>query len=181
MDYYNTSDSDFNIFDSSLIDSYNFDVDPDLHFFSSFDTTNLCRFYDETQFNDLYVSMPSNIFSTFHLNIRSLPCNYDKFIHYLSLLKHNFSVIALSETWLTEDSREIFKLPNYNSVHYVRENRSGGGVSLFFLDNYEFKVRDDLSLNSVESVFVELSGVFGGKNVHSWCHISVTRFCCQRF
>jgi len=168
----NTSDFDdhiFKPFDSSEIDSYSSDVDPDLHFFSSFDAINLCRFYDETQFNDLCVSMPSNIFSTFHLNIRSLPCNYDKFIHYLSSLKHNFSVIALSETWLIEDSREIFKLPNYNSVHYVRENRSGGGVSLFFLGDYEFKVRDDLSLKSaraeVESVFVELFGVFGEKNV----------------
>lgn len=64
---------------------------------------------------------------------------------------------------------EIFKLPAYNLVHYVRENRCGGGVSLFILGDYEFKIRDNLSLKSagaeVESVFVELSGVFGGENV----------------
>ena len=41
------------------------------------------------------VSMPSNILSTLHLNIRSLSSNYDKFIHYLSTLKHCFSVIAI--------------------------------------------------------------------------------------
>lgn len=115
------------------------------------------------------VSMPPNVFSTFHLNIRSLSRNSDKFIHYLSSLKHDFSIIALSETWLTEDSKENFKIPKYNSVHHVRENRSGGGVSLFIHVDYEFKIRDDLSLKSdgaeVESVFVELFGVSGRKNV----------------
>lgn len=53
-------------------------------------------------------------------------------------------------------------------VHYVRENRSGGGVSLYISDDYEFKIRDDLTPKSdgaeVESVFVELSGVSGVKN-----------------
>ena len=133
----------FKPFDPSTIDPYNFDIDPDLHFFSTFDA--ICCFYD-TQFNDLCVSMPPNIFSTFHLNIRSLSSNYEKFIHYLSSLKHHFSVIALSETWLTEDSRDHFKLPKYNSVHYVRENRSGGWVSQYISDDYEFKIRDDFTL-----------------------------------
>ncbi len=65
-------------------------------------------------------------FSTFHLNIRSLSRNYDIFIHYLSLLKHQFFIIALSETWLNENCREMFKLPKYNS--------------------YKFKNWDDLAL-----------------------------------
>ena len=98
-------------FDPSTIDNYNFDVDPDQNFFSSSEASN--------QFNDLCVSMPATIFSTFHLNIRSLSSNYDTFFHYLSSLKHDFSVIALSES-----TKEMFKLPKYNSVHYVRENRT---------------------------------------------------------
>lgn len=138
-------------------------------FFSSFDVSNLCSYYTETQLNYLCLSLPPDIFSTFHLNIRSLPSNYDKFIHYLSSLKHDFSVIALSETWQTEASREIYKLPNYNVVHNVKEDRSGGGVSLFIHDDYELRIRTDLFLKSdkieVESVFVELSGVLGGKNI----------------
>lgn len=90
--------------------------------FSLFDASNLCSFYNETQFNDLCVSVHPNIFCTFHLNIISLSSNYDKFIHNLSAFKHDFSVIALSETLPTEDSREIFKLPKYSLVHYTREN-----------------------------------------------------------
>lgn len=103
------------------------------------------------------------------MNIRILSNNYNKFIHYLCLLKHDFSIIALSETWLTEASKDIFKIRKYNAVHYIRENRTGGSVSLFIHESYEFKVREDFSLKldgaEVESVFIELSGVSGGKNI----------------
>lgn len=92
-----------------------------------------------------YVFLCLPVHSLLHLNIRSLPSNYDKIIHYLSSLKHNLSVIALLETWLTKDPREIFRLTKYDLVHCVRENRSGGGVSLFILGNSEFKITDDLS------------------------------------
>lgn len=115
--------------------------------------------------------MPPDIFSNFHLNIRSLSNNFDKFIHYLYLLKHDFFffIIALSETWLTEASKDIFKIPKYNAVHYVRENKSGGGLSPLIYEAYESKVREDFSLKldgaEVEPVFIELSGVSGGKNI----------------
>lgn len=96
MDY-NTSvfeSQTFNPFDLSEVDTYNLDVDPDQNFFSSFNVSNFCSFYNDFQFNNLCASMPPDIFSTFHLNIRSLSNNYDKFIHDLCLLKHDFSIIA---------------------------------------------------------------------------------------
>lgn len=169
VDSSNLDSQIFKPFDSSVFDPYNGDIDPDQNFFSSFDVSSLCLRYNETQFNDLCTSMSGDIFSTFHLNIRSLPSNYDNFIHYLSSLRHNFSVIALSETWLTEDSKEMFKIPKYKSVHRVRVNRSGGGVSLFFEENYDFKIREDLILKTVqddvESLFLELNSASHEKNI----------------
>ena len=74
-----------------------------------------------------------------------------------------------SDTQLNDN----FKLPKCNSVHYVRENRSGDGVSLFISDVYEFRIGNDLSLKSdgaeVESAFVELSG-----ECYCWCYLSPT-------
>ena len=161
-------DQTFTLFDCFNPQTYNTDVDPDLNIFSSSDISKLCNYYDEPQFNELCSLMPANMFSSFHLNIRSLPCNYDSFLHYLSSLKHDFSVMALTETWLTEDSKEIYKLPNYNSAHHVRKNRKGGGVSLFVRSDYDFKTRDDLSMGTgmseMESMFIELQ-VTGEKNI----------------
>ncbi len=131
--------------------------------------SNFCSFYTGNQFNDLCRYLPSHVFSTFHLNIRSLSRNYDNFIHYLSLLKHQFSIIALSETWLNENSREMFKLFKYNFVYYDRKNRLGGGVSLFIHGDYTFKIRFDLALKSdkidVEHLFVELLIGPVGRNI----------------
>lgn len=159
----------FNPFDHFPTDHYDSDVDPDSNFFSLFDLSKICSLYSSNQFNNLCALIPQNIFSTFHLNTRSLSNKYDKFVHYLSSLKHEFSVIALSETWLTEDTKDYFKLPNYNAVHHIRQNRPGGGVSLFIHGNYEYKPRDDICLKSdmteVEAVFVELSGAYGGRNI----------------
>lgn len=164
VDTYNFNPSDYATDDFS-----HFDQDPDIHYFSSFNISKSCKFYNEAQFNNMCVSLPSNIFSTFHLNIRSLSCNFDKLVHYLSLLKHNFSVIAITETWLTDNSKEMFKLSNYNPVHRVRDKRPGGGVSLFILRDHGFKMRHDLSLKSnsveIESLFIELIGVVGIKNI----------------
>ena len=38
---------------------------------ASYDASKICSFYNDTQLNDLCVSMPPNISSTFPLNIRS--------------------------------------------------------------------------------------------------------------
>ena len=73
------------------------------------------------------------LFSVLHLNICSLPGNYDQLVHYLSSLNHEFSVIVLPETWLV--------------------------VSLVH-QNFEFDDRLDISLKcdevEVESVFIEI-------------------------
>ena len=45
-------------------------------------------------------------------------------------------MIASSETWLAEGSRDISE---FNLVHHVGETSSGGGVSLFIHADYELK------------------------------------------
>lgn len=114
--------------------------------------------YGEIQFNSLCDSLPAMTFSTFHMNIRSLPKNYDLLTHHLSCLKHEFTVIALSETWLSNDVESLYDLPNYTAVHYNRESRRGGGVSLFVHRDSHFRKRDDLKLKTgnkdIESIFI---------------------------
>ena len=55
-------------------------------------------------------------------------------------------------------------MPNYVSVHQIRNHYKGGGVSVYIHKNFEFKVRNDLSINSkdIESINVELLYKKGG-------------------
>lgn len=57
-----------------------------------------------------------------------------------------FTIITLSEFGSSDDSKDIFKVPNYNSPHRIGAARSDNGVSLFAHAQCDSKMRDDLSV-----------------------------------
>ena len=118
-----------------------FDLDPDTNLRDLF--SNECEYFNEDQFNDMLSSEDSRIcdsFSLLHLNIRSLQCNASKLTDLLSNVSLKFSLIGISETWLNDSSSSV-DIDGYSFVHKSRENRSGGGVALYFSSNLKFKFR----------------------------------------
>ena len=79
---------------------------------------------------------------------------------FLSNLNFNFSIICFSETWLNDSNvdNSNYELLNYVSIQQIRNHYKGGGVSVYIHKNFEFKIRNDLSINSkdIESIDVEL-------------------------
>ena len=65
-------------------------------------------------------------------------------------------MICFSETWLNDDT--LSKLPNYKSIHQVRNYSKGGGVSIYINKSLNFKLRQNLSINSrdVELLSIEI-------------------------
>ena len=73
--------------------------DPDESYFNQFtQCLNDCDYYDETSFHRLIESSQNNLFSIAHFNIRSIINKHDDFSCYLTSLKHEFSIIGLTET-----------------------------------------------------------------------------------
>ena len=94
-----------------------------------------------------------------HLNIRSAVKNLNEFSVYLDNLKHNFSVIGISETLFQEDNcSNLYTIKGYRMVEKHRQNKRGGGVGVFVKNNQRFKERADLSIfdDNMESVFIEI-------------------------
>ena len=117
---------DFNEdFDSPLSDS-----DPDVQFYNSQCNTmlNSCDYYLETGMNTKLKSLNirSSVFSLFHMNIRSVTKNLSKLDSLLSDIDHEFSIVALSETWLKSDNYLLYGINNYNSEHSYRSTKGGG-------------------------------------------------------
>ncbi len=128
---------------------YNGKHNPDFNLLNSrISGQTTCSFYNEKQFNSMVNKIPKGIsvVSTFHLNIRSLSKNYDHLNQYLLGLEHTFSVIALTESWLTKETDSLYELPDYNCVHYHRKIRVGGGVSLYIQRDFHFVRGNDLKL-----------------------------------
>ena len=91
-------------------------------------------------------------FSVLHLNIRSLQKNFDSLFNLLMTLKFKFKVICITETWSSDNSinLNLFKLPQYKSIHQVRRTGKGGGIAVFLHESLTFNVRHDLSVSSAD-------------------------------
>ena len=103
-------------------------------------------------------------FSLIHCNARSLNNNFESIEIMLSSLRsYPFSVIAITETWLNSRS-PLFHLDNYTTIRTDRKHGRGGGVALFIHDKFNFKVRSDIFINDIETLFVEIVNDTG-KNI----------------
>ena len=135
--------------------------DPDLQYFNTLTNGMIsCDYYLEDTFNEKckkFLMKNDDVFSICHTNIRSMPKNFTSFQSYLASLCLEFSAIAISETWLTNDNIELYNLPGYNMIGKCREKKRGGGVSIIIKESIKYKVREDLSMFNtyIESLFIE--------------------------
>ena len=99
--------------------------------------------------------------SVFHLNMqRATADKFRQLNAYFKVLDHDFSVIGLSETWFNQGNCDTFGFKGYQSpVHNYRDNRDGGGVTLFLKSGISYKPRKDLNFLEpyIETIFVEIS------------------------
>ena len=108
-------------------------------------------------------------FSLCHLNICSIPAHLSELEAYLNYLSINFSVIAITETFLKEMNADLYGIAGYEHVFRCRSNKKQGGTSLFVKDNFTIKERRDLEINNddIESQILEIekSDLAQGKNI----------------
>jgi exonuclease III len=123
------------------------DIDPDNNFlnniFPSFDSEMQSNYYTIDQYNSNYNNYPPSI-TLFHCNVCSYNANGENFISTLNSLIKMPEIIAISETWLSDTTKDLTTLPGYFSFHTVREGSRGGGVSVFVDHTFEAERIDDL-------------------------------------
>ena len=136
-----------NVEDNMALPTY--DLDPDLNFYQDY-VPNLninSRYFTEESFNSANDQMNrknvTNAVSFCHINIRSIAKNLKHFEYFLAGLKHDFTFIGITETWLTNYNDDLYTLNGFNNVGKHRQDRQGGGVALYIRDHLTFKERSD--------------------------------------
>ena len=156
---------EFNPFDRNdeNIDAPLYDSDPDLQYYNDiayFNSARNCNYYIEQSLKREIETINIDLkrFSLIHLNARSIPKNLCAFEQYLQGIGFRFTVIGISETWLTESNANCYGLNGYQHVYLCRKSKRGGGVSLFINENFTVNVRTDLEImtDSIEMIFIEL-------------------------
>ena len=120
----------------------------------------LSKYITENQLNDVVKNFSKDTFSMLHLNIRSISKHFDELQILLNNQnKHSFSVIGLSETWLSSNMNLPFAIHGYDFIVNNRVKKSGGGVALYLSHCFKYTVLDELNLMNVfiESLFVEIT------------------------
>ena len=63
----------------------------------------------------------------------------------------------MTETWLHSTSPPIFNIDNYDFIHIDRKNGKGGGVALYIRNDLHYKVRHDIQIEGIETLFLEIT------------------------
>ena len=161
------SNSHTSFYDKLVADNMNSTAEEMQYDFDDLTQAPLCSYVTMNQFKEIRKGLCKDTFSLIHLNIRSLSKHFDE----LQLLLDNpnnplFTVIGLTETWLSSCPKRSFSLEGYNVFVNNRPDRSGGGVALYVSSSFECIVCEKLSkMNDiVESLFVQIN-VPGSKNI----------------
>ena len=149
------------------------DVDPDANYFNELNAhiSQNCNYYYEHSFSTIIQTrfknmIDPNVFSLCHINIRSMKANLTSFEICLQNLEFEFSVIGITETWLTDSNFDLYNINGFNFVETHRTGRSGGGVGIFLRNDILYQIRSDLTLNNEcsESIFIEIDKDLFNKN-----------------
>lgn len=116
------------------------DTDPESKYFNN---GRNCDYYTENQFNEKFGS-EHNI-KIIHFNSRSLYANFYKIKDYLDQFTSPFSVIAISETWISLEKGVEFELDGYNLNYVNRGNKRGGGVALYVDRRLKYKIVESMT------------------------------------
>ena len=144
-----------------------------------------CLYYNESSFNEVFKHTDN--LSFIHINICSIPKNFQYFDLFLNNLKHKFPIICCSESWFKASSKDRYTPKHFSHVYDFRPKKRGGGTSIFIKNGIEYESRDDLKLdlhtNLANSCFIEINKqcINSPRNVVVGCiyktpHLSITEF-----
>ena len=151
---------------SHLLDN----IDPDINFYDHRAQANLTSdYFNENKFNIDIVNRIAGhqTLSLLHLNIRSVPKNLNDLKAYVASLNVEFTVIGLSETWISDSNVGLYGIEGYSMEEVHRSNRTGGGVSIYIKNSYKYvrKYEFDGGNQFFESVFIDVKGSTSNNNI----------------
>ena len=116
-----------------------------------------CKYKDTDYFKNLINDSKRKALSFFHMNVCSLPKNFDSFNILLSKLNVSFDILAITESQIKKDSSNQINLQLNYSIEHTPTKSSAGGTLLYISKRRSYQLRNDLRLydpEKIESTFI---------------------------
>ena len=115
-----------------------------------------CKYFDVNATN--FPQSNNYSLKLMHLNIRSLPKNYDALCNLLQSLKFFPDLFCLTETRIKDRPLFNISLPGYSFVH-VNSKTAAGGVAVYISNRLNYKFYEkQFRLHKAESIWLNISG-----------------------
>jgi len=66
-----------------------------------------------------------------HINCRSKRNKFSELLQLVEIISGPLTAIAVTETWLTLDTQDLYRVPGYKFVSHPHIHRTGGGLFLY--------------------------------------------------
>ena len=76
-----------------------------------------------------------------------------------------YDIVGIRETWLQGDQGWELNIEGYSMFRKDRQKGKGGGVALLIKDDIDTILRKDISIDDMESIWVELRNNKGQKTL----------------
>ena len=99
---------------------------------------NNCKIFSNVEINKKFFGYDKKPLSIFSNNIDGMSKNFDSLFAQLSALKNKFDFVALAETNIYEDHKNLYKIPGYLS-HFQNkfaDKHKGSGLGIYFNENF---------------------------------------------
>ena len=138
------------------------------------------------KFNFSSQNLLKNSLSVLHINIGSLNKKFEKLREHLSYVKGNFRIIALTETWCSDDKEDknlLWQLPNYTAIHQIRNSgQKGEGITLYVHNSLNYKIPKNKNINNNDIEYLNIEIVTKtSKNVIVSCILRHSRGDAHKF
>ena len=142
--------------------------DPSNYLDATFDINSKCNYYTNHEFHKFCSNFKpghAKPLSVFHTNIQSLSHNFDQLEMLLTDLGHDFDVIAVTETWNPEKSKDKFipkRLDGYEKYIGMSGKSLKSGCGLYVRVGVKFVERKKLDfkhcddINEFQTKFIEI-------------------------
>lgn len=117
-------------------------IDPENNLFHNFD--NSCDYYTDEEFN--FKMTTAQTFSIIHFSSKSLYANFINIKEYLKQFHQQFSIIAISETWIKSEKGADFEINGYELNFKSRANKNGGGVAVYVDNKLQYKIVESMTV-----------------------------------
>jgi len=109
--------------------------------------------------NDFFSIGKKSAIDIIHINCRSFLKKFNELLQLINLVSGSLTAIAVTETWLSAATQDLYCIPGYKFVSSTRPDKTGGAVGIFVPNHFNFTVRYDLCrINGfIECIFVSIN------------------------